>query len=50
MKTYKITLELVLTDEASHPRKWIADAITENLEFDNGEDLTEINIEEVEQA
>lgn len=49
MKTYKITLEIVLTDDASHPRKWVADAIAENLLFNEGEDLTEINIEEVEQ-
>ena len=33
-----------LDDDAQHPRKWVADAINENLEA--GEDIFDIEIEE----
>ena len=37
---FKVTMVLELTDEAQHPRKWVADAINENLE--PGEDIFDI--------
>ena len=48
MKTYKVELTLVLADDAQHPRKWVADAINENIEFDKGEDIADIEIKQVD--
>lgn len=42
MESYNIAVKLLLSETASHPRKWIAEAISENLDFNNGEDLTDI--------
>ncbi len=42
MQHFNIAIKLSLKDDASHPRKWLAEAITENLDFANGEDLTDI--------
>ena len=38
MKTYQVTLTITLQDD-SHPRKWVPEAICDNLDFDKGEDL-----------
>ena len=45
MKSYRVTLDLVLEDEG-HPRKWVADAIWECLDHTKGEDIASIDIEE----
>lgn len=44
MATYKV--ELVLTVNEGHPRKWLADAIYENLQ--EGEDIEDISIVEMQ--
>lgn len=44
MATYKI--ELVLTVNEGHPRKWLADAIYANL--NEGEDIEDISFEEMQ--
>ena len=44
MKTYKVTFTVVCD---GHPRKWVPDAIWENLNADDGEDVLEYNFEEV---
>ena len=41
---FKVTMVLALDDEAQHPRKWVADAINENLE--PGEDIYDITFDE----
>ena len=46
-KTYTVKLTLVLNKESSHPRKWLNEAIWDNL--NPGEDITEIEFEEVEE-
>jgi len=46
MKTYKVTFTVVCD---GHPRKWIPDAIWENLNSGDGEDVLEYNFEEVEE-
>lgn len=46
MTTYKVELTLSLNE--GHPRKWLADAIWENLQ--EGEDITAISITEVEDS
>ena len=43
-RIFKVAMVLVLDDDAQHPRKWVADAINENLEA--GEDIFDIEIEE----
>ena len=43
---FKVTMVLALDDESQHPRKWVADAINENLE--PGEDIFDIEFEEFE--
>ena len=45
-KIYKVEMILVLEDESQHPSKWVADAITENLEM--GDELFAIHFDEVE--
>ena len=47
MKTYRVSFDLVLDDEASHPRKWIADVIWDGLRTEAGEDIDNINFVEV---
>jgi hypothetical protein len=44
MATYKV--ELVLTVNEGHPRKWLADAIYANLQ--EGEDIEDISFEEMQ--
>lgn len=44
MATYKV--ELVLTVNEGHPRKWLADAICANLQ--EGEDIEDISIVEMQ--
>lgn len=44
MATYKI--ELVLTVNEGHPRKWLSDAIYANL--NEGEDIEDISFEEMQ--
>ena len=41
---FKVTMVLALDDESQHPRKWVADAINENLE--PGEDIFDITFDE----
>lgn len=38
MKHYRVTFDLVLNDEAGHPRKWVPDAVYQGLEA--GEDIS----------
>lgn len=45
MKTFKVSFEVELADEASYPN-WIADAVNDNLE--DGESAFNLLIEEVE--
>ena len=47
MKTYKVELILKIDDECLDD--WIPQAIYENLETENGEDLLSFNFEEVEE-
>jgi len=44
MKTYKVSFTVVCD---GHPRKWVPDAIWENLNAGDGEDVLEYNFEEV---
>jgi len=44
MAAYKV--ELVLTVNEGHPRKWLADAIWPNLQ--EGEDIEDIHFEEMQ--
>jgi len=44
-KVYKVSFTLTLDDEASHPCKWIPEAIHANLE--DGEDASGFEYEEV---
>lgn len=46
MKTYRVSFDLILEDNAYHPRKWIAEAIWENL--NEYEDIDNIEIQEVD--
>ena len=46
MKTYKVTFTVVCD---GHPRKWVPDAIWENLNVGDGEDVLEYSYEEVEE-
>lgn len=39
MKRYRITFDIELNDNTAHPRKWVPDAVCENLEA--GEDVTD---------
>ena len=48
MKTYRVTFDLILDDEASHPRKWVPDAIWTSLRPETGEDIDNIEFVEVE--
>ena len=47
MKTYRVSFDLILEDDAAHPRQWVADAIWTNLESQRGEDLDNLEIAEV---
>ena len=38
MKTYRISFDLILEDDAAHPRKWVPDAIWTSLRPESGED------------
>ena len=44
MAIYKVTM--ILAVDEGHPRKWVADAISENL--NDGEDILDIELEQVE--
>ena len=44
MAVYKVTMVIEVNE--GHPRKWVADAISENL--NDGEDILEIDFEELE--
>ena len=44
MAIYKVTM--IITTDEGHPRKWVADAISENM--NDGEDILEIDFEELE--
>jgi hypothetical protein len=48
MKTYRVSFDLILDDEASHPRNWVADAIWTNLEPGRGEDIDNVEFVEKE--
>ena len=43
---WKITLEM---DLISHPRKWLIEALAENMELGEGEDLIDWEYEEVKE-
>ncbi len=45
MKYYKVTMVLALEDEASHPRKWVNETITESL--NGSEDILDIKYSEL---
>lgn len=45
MAKYRITVEVDLLDNAYHPRKWVPQAIQENLE--EGEKIALIQIEDL---
>lgn len=47
MKYYEVSMIIALTEEAGHPRKWIPDAVYENMEHDNGEDILRWNFKEL---
>jgi hypothetical protein len=47
MKTYRVSFDLILDDEANHPRKWLAEAIWECLRSESGEDIDNLEIAEV---
>lgn len=50
MKKYKVTVELVLSDdEEAHPSEWVKEALVACLETDKGESLINANYEEVEE-
>ena len=42
---YKVTMYI---KAETHPRKWLMEAIGENLDFQNGEDILEYEIEPME--
>ena len=46
-KKYKVTFLIELADDASHPRKWIPEAIYENLNTAT-EDVTAWKFEELD--
>lgn len=48
MKRYRITFEIELDDEASHPHKWVPDAIIEGLR--PNEDVLNWEYKELEDA
>lgn len=47
-KRYRVSFEIVLNDEAGHPRKWIPEAIWSNL--NDGEDIERMGFEELPAA
>lgn len=48
MKTYKVELIVKIQDE-SYPHKWLADAVYELLEPENGEDIIKYRVIELDQ-
>jgi len=46
MKTYKVEL-IVRMDEDSYPDKWLADAVYELLEPENGEEIVKYRVTEL---
>ena len=48
MKTYKVEL-IVKIQENSYPDKWLADAVYEQLEPENGEDIVKFRVTEIDQ-
>lgn len=46
MKTYRVSFDLILEDNSYHPRKWVAEAIWDNL--NEYEDMDNIQIQEVD--
>jgi hypothetical protein len=47
MKTYLVELIVNIQDE-SYPDKWLADAVFELLEPENGEDIIKYKVTEIE--
>ena len=47
MKTYKVEL-IVQLQEDSYPDKWLADAVFELLEPENGEDIIKYRVIEID--
>jgi hypothetical protein len=47
MKTYRVSFDLILDDEAAHPRKWVAQCIWDALRLETGEDIDNIEFVEV---
>jgi len=48
MKRYEIRVVLSLDDNAAHPRKWIPDAIYQNLDIKLGETIQAYKYTELE--
>lgn len=44
MKTFRVSFDLILDEEGSHPRKWLAEAIWECLDSTKGEDIDNLEI------
>lgn len=47
MKKYRVSFDLMLDDDSSHPRKWVPDAIWSCLRAETGEDVDNIKFDEV---
>ena len=47
MKTYKVELIVKIQDD-SYPYKWLADAVYELLEPENGEDIVKYRVTEID--
>ena len=47
MKTYKLELIVKIQDD-SYPDKWLADAVYDLLEPENGEDIIKYRVTEIE--
>ena len=49
LKGYKISLTIYLDPDSAHPRKWIPDAIYQNLDIKLGEFIQAYKYKEIEQ-
>jgi len=44
MKTYRVSFDLILDDEAAHPRKWVAQCIWDALRLKLVRTLTTLSL------
>lgn len=49
LKGYEISLTIYLDEDSPHPRKWIPDAIYDNLDIKLGEFIQAYKYKEIEQ-